>query len=139
MIQDYDPTLENVMGTFFGRCSHSRIKGNYCDDCSSFVQDSEIKEIQDLDDSLNASGIYGGVLLQKILDFLTTNSHLVIGTGMNGARHDFCMTVDGNKNVYTSDKNTFGQNVCWLAEILVRYLRSEGRSLQEIQRSINEK
>jgi len=138
MIQDYVPTAKNVLEVLFDRCSHEDLDGKFCKDCSSFVQEEDLKEIRELEDALSGKGIKGGVLLERVLDFITLHAKITIGTGLNGNRHDICMTLSGSKNVYASGHKSFGYNICWFADILRAWLEDSGVSIHHIRRKINE-
>jgi len=147
MITSYKPSLDHVIEGLFGKCNHIIKEGSsplYCEKCKFFIEEEEIKDIEELNFSLFAplSGIRGGPLVSKLLTFLTGTGILTIEYSKNPNWYGFCYSYtkkDGYISKFVSKSNkTFAYNVCWLSEIVYRLLLAEEISEDQIRRMIND-
>ena len=122
MITDYVPTVDNVLELFFSG-------------------EADLKDVEDLRKGLETKGIalFGGVLVGKLLVFLTSNSKKLYLTNQNEKSwHTICIEITDLITVRTNSNHTLAHQICWLAEILFRYLVNQGNSEASIRRQINE-
>jgi len=141
MITDYKPNVVSVIEDLFGFCVHSDSSNGYCPTCKTHPKTIDRTRFNDLDDGITIrDGIYGGYYLQKLLIFITNYSDGLSFNKQGGAWHGYCMVVDSKIHYHAGTKQSFCYQVCWLAEILYRHLKSQNSmSDEDVRRLINEK
>ena len=141
MITSYKPNSTSVIEDLFGLCVHSDEIDCYCPTCKTHPKSIDYDRYQDLEDGITISdGIHGGYYIQKLLHFIVNYSDGLVFNKRGDAWHGYCMSIDNRIYYHTGAKHTFGYQVCWLAEILYRHLKSRySISDEDVRRFINEK
>lgn len=148
MITSYVPDSVSVIEELFGKCHHEIEYYNdfhgYCSKCKFFVPPSDLEKIDDLADGISNHGIGGGEYIARLVNFLTEFGTLSFVRTKGTKWYGLCYVIDderiGENTVTYKSKTTqtFGFSICWLSEILFRYLKSVNYNETEIRRIIND-
>lgn len=141
MIKDFDVSVDTVVGSLFEKCSHKTLdKASFCSKCKTHPND--LLEITDLSSALEVTNaIYGGVLISKLLNFLTKHGEIRFLKALQQNGHGFCYVLDNSTNnifCYSKSSKSFAYNICWMSFLLKEYLLGNGMSTSEICGEINE-
>ena len=117
MFVNNDIDYEYVLDFLFGQCSHHRVDPRfYCQDCKMFIKDEELKNIDDLKNSLSYStGIDGGFYISRLIRFIChyTEKLEIVEVKKNNW-YELCM-ISKNEKAYeyyhTDGKHSFAYQV----------------------------
>jgi len=82
-------------------------------------------------------GVKGGYYIGKLIFFLSANGSLSFESVKNERWHGFCYTLVRETGItvtyHAPSKKGLAYNICWLSEILFRYLITDGLKEEQIR------